>query len=78
MEETRALELKRLSWVIQMGNGITRALIKGKQEGEVGEEGEVLTSRSCRDPITKKEPGAKNTGLQKPENTRAWILPKSL
>lgn len=70
--------MKRLSWVIQTGNGITRVLIKGKQEGEVGEKGHVVTSGSCRGPIAKKEPEAKNTGLQKPENTRAWILPKSL
>lgn len=68
----------RLSWVIQMGNGITSVLIRGKQEGEVGEAGDVMTSRSCRDPIAKKEPGAKNTGLQKVENARGWILPKRL
>ena len=53
----------RLSWVIQRGNGITSVLIRGKQEGEVGEAGDVMTSRSCRDPIAEKEPGAKNTGL---------------
>ena len=68
----------RLSQVIHRGDGITSVLIRGKQEDEVGEAGDVMTSRSRRDPIAEKEPGAKNTGIQKVENARGWILPKRL
>ena len=42
-DEIKALEMKRLSWIIQMGPvKMTRVFVR-RQEGQVKEEGDVMT-----------------------------------